>query len=750
MPFQGRVLSALDSLPIYKAEVCLAKNSDTLCITTAADGRYSGVLETGDYELTITEPSHAVLFQNIRLKEDLGNFYLQEATQLENVTLEAQRKYISRSYASTILKIDDSPIFQNATFTEALKIIPEVNTNGEKISILGKSRILYLINGRETNRDITTLKANQIQQIEVISNPPAKYQSSYDAVINVTLVKSLYQGFYLNANESFNVNRKSSGSTALDLTYTKNKLSITANGLYNYSNGLVYNTGWQQYSNKYEEYTTTYKARSNYIEANTTANYELDTINDIGLEFSFAYNPLSKNTAFTRSNFFNQEIVLDSILSSATTKNNDFRSFNANLYHAYNKKTISWNTYLMVLSNRTGFFNTIESLNSGTLIIDQQVDSKNANNLYIFNSDFTKELSSQSDFDIGMRFSNFDGNYHLLNSNFSNSLADIVFDYRENIYSGYAVLNQKYKDFSFSLGSRYEYFIRNVSLNTEESYRTKKGNIFPSAHLSYNGPDNRHYLSLSYTKKIQRPNFSAVTPFEYNVTYNTIYRGNPYLKNEIIHSVQLYYLYKRKLYVIPYYNYSNNYIEQVNIQNDNRLIWYPANYDVATLGLSTGYNFNLFDKKMALFNKIMLEQTVNRGIINGIKMDNSLFQYSLNLSQVYKLNRRNSFTLQSNYYSPQLSDFYKITQGWRTDLRYSLKMFNNKGNLSVILSDLFNTYYNKLKGDVNGLRSYRYSDFSARGIAFSYRHSFGWGKKAEQTPVEMETGDEQERIQLEN
>jgi len=300
--------------------------------------------------------------------------------------------------------------------------------------------------------------------------------------------------------------------------------------------------------------------------------------------------------------------------------------------------------------------------------------------------------------------------------------------------------------FNFSIGLRYEYFTRNAEFNNTEQYKTYKGDFFPSMNFAFKSENQKHSIDLSYSKKIQRPSFSDVTPFEYNVNYNTVFKGNPHLKNEIKHALQVIYIYNSAFYFIPYYNYISDYIEEISIFDNNKIVWLPKNYDVYTYGANIGYNTSFFEKKIYLYNKITLENTANKGKINDFVLNNSLFQYSLYFAQVYNFNKKTAVTFISNYFSPQLSDFYEIKQGFRTDLRVSSKFFNNKLEGSIRFNDLFNTYYNELTGNVEGIRSYRYSDFSTRSLIFSLRYYFNTGKKGKSNPVEINNSDEENRI----
>lgn len=741
------ISSVNDYKPIMGAQVCFSKETDTLCFTSNENGKiYTTSLTKGVYIVNITKEGFEPYQEMIDIDNSYKTFYLWEnIIELEEIVIEIRRSNLNRSFGTTTLKIDDNPFFQNSSFEDIVRIIPEISLNNDKISILGKNRILYLINGRETTRNINQLQANQIDKIEVVSNPSAKYQANYDAVINIILKKNEDRGLFLNLNSNTSINRKNSYQNSIDLGVNLGKLNIESNFKYNFNNGLVYDNGWQDYYDKFEEYHKEYNSKKEYLETSTNINYELNDQNDIGANFTFGKNPKNNTQSNTDSKFYNLNNVQDSIVNSINEQIADVEFYNLNFYHSLNKEKQNLSTYFSLISSDNILDSKINSFNSNTNTLNQNVLSNNKNHTYILNSDYEHNFEKDK-LEFGVRFSKFDGKYSLLNQNFSNTVSDLLFDFNEDIIASYAVYKFKKGKFDFSTGLRYEYFTRNVEFNNTERYNTNQGNFFPSLNIGFKPENQKYSVDFSYSKKIQRPSFSDITPFEYNVSYNTIFRGNPYLKNEITHSLQMVYIYNKAFYVIPYYNYTADYIEQVSVFDDNKIVWLPNNYDAYTYGANVGYNTSLFSKKLLLYNRITLENTKNKGTIDDLVLNNSLFQYSLYFAQVYNFSKKTSITVISNYFSPQLSDFYEIKQGFRTDFRISSKFFDNKLEASIRVNDLFNTYYNELTGNVNGIRSYRYSDFSTRSLTFSLRYYFNTGKKGKSNPVEIDNSDEENRI----
>lgn len=733
--------------PITEAKICFVKESDTLCFISDENGKiYTTSLAKGIYNVEIRKEGFEPYQETIDINNSSKAFYLWgNSIELEEIVIETRRSNLNRNFGTTTLQIDDNPFFQNASFEDVVRIIPEISMNNDKITILGKNRILYLINGKGTNRNVNQLQVNQIDKIEVVSNPSAKYQANYDAVINVILKKNENRGLYVNLNSNTQINRKLSYQNSIDLSLNSGRLNVDNSFKYNVENGLVYDNGWQDYYDKFEEYEKKYNSKKEYLENSTSIYYELNHHHDIGANFAFGNAPKNLNKSSTDSKFFDLNNIQDSIVNSINERIADTEFFNLDFFHSLNKGKQNLSTYFSFISSENSLDSKINSLNLNTNTLNQNVLSDNKNHSYIVNSDY--EYSFEEDkLELGVRFSKFDGQYSLLSQNFYNTVSDLLFDFNEDILASYMVYKFKMEKFNFSAGIRYEYFIRNVKFNDKERYSSNQNNFFPSLNIGYKPENQKHSINLSYSKKIQRPNFSDITPFEYNVNYNTVFKGNPDLRNEITHSLQLMYIYDKFFYIIPYYNYTFDYIEQVSIFDENKIVWLAENYDLYTYGANIGYNTSLFSKKLQLFNRITLENVVNRGIIDDLVLDNSLFQYSLYFAQVYNFNKKTAITVISNYFSPELSDFYEIKQGFKTDLKVSSKFFNNKLEGTIRVSDLFNTYYNEISGNVQGIHSYRYSDFSTRSLSFSLRYYFNIGKKGKSSPINIDNSAEENRI----
>lgn len=733
-------------MPISDINLYYIVSKDTIALKTDVHGKFTVQGKNNEVaKVVVNHHQYSYFEEEFKISPQPKSIFLEKVFSLDEITIKAKKQNISRAFGTTTLNIDDSPIFQNSTFKDAIMLIPEVNIVNENVKILGKNKTLYLINGRESNRNINDLLANQIEKIEVISNPSAKYQANYDSVINIVLKKNQNNGWYFNLNSNTYINRLTSYFNAVDVGVNLKKWSIESSVRYNFDNGLVFSNGWQNYQDKLEDYHTRFKVNKQYLETSTHINYNIGKNSNVGIDFSYGKYPKYNSISSSESKFNYFHTNENERIHSVSNSGVESQFINTSVYYNFSKEKNNLNMYVSYIRRNQDFNNNITSNRENIPLLNQNILSNNNSNTLIFNSDYEFKFNEKNKLDIGFRASNFKGKYHLNAIHFNTPLSSTLFDFTENIYSSYGIYKFNVQKLSFSTGLRYEYFNRDVIYNNAQKSKINQGNIFPSLYIGYKSENKNNALSFSYSKKIQRPNFNDITPFEYNVNYNTIFRGNPNLKNEFIHSVQMQYAYKSKLFLTTHYNYYQNYIEQVTTFENNNLVWFPTNYKVNNVGTSLMYNFSAVKNKLKLYNKLTVEYNENIGNVNDVSLNTSLWQWNLYLAQVYSINKKTGISLITNYYSPQLSDFYKIRQGLRTDIKLSTKLFKDRVETSVRINDVFNTYFNELKGNYNGFESFRYSDFSTRSIIFSLRYNFHSGKKVKSKPIHIDNSEEENR-----
>ncbi|MDR2066088.1 MAG: outer membrane beta-barrel family protein [Prevotellaceae bacterium] len=746
-----KVLSVDDFKPVADAKICFADTliADTVCYYSNEDGALGAELRKGIYNVSITASNFEDYEDKTVIDGSQKTFYLwgNKIVNLDEAVVTARRKNLSRSFGVTTLTVNnDSPVFQNAQFSDIIGIIPGVMVNSSKISILGKTRILYLVNGRETSINVSQLQTNQIDKIEVMSNPSAKYQANYDAVINIVLLKNEKKGYSANIYTSALINSKYSHYSNVELDANFGKLTFEGNFSYFFDNGKVNENGWQMFENVFESFQQYHNRTGQELEASATLTYEMNKFNQIGASINFSSLPKNSSTTKTESSFYDLNNKPDSLIISFNNQNVKKNALITSVFHVLKNKKNTLSSYFSFFDVKNLLNNKIDSYNGQFNSLNQNVLSNEKNKTYIINSDYEHNFNDKHKVQVGGRFIHFEGKYSLLNTNFQNIISDVQFDFKEDVTALYAIYLFEKSNFNFSLGARYEYFFRDVAFNKISSKPVKEGDFFPSLSIGYKTDNKLHFIDLTYTKKIQRPVFSQITPFEYNYNYNTIFRGNPNLKNEIINSFQVSYKFKDLISIMPYLNYFDNYTSDVKIVENNETIWYPSNYKASDYGAYIYNNFTLLGK-LIFYSQFQIGMETNRGSVENHTFNKSNFKFGFYLSQSFKLNTKFSVTAYESYTSKQISDFTEQKQGFRTDISINYNLYKNNLKTRIRFNDIFNTFYNINEMDIDGLKSYRYSDWSVRGVIISLQYNFQWGKKSNTNAVKIiDNTNEQKRV----
>ena len=241
-----------------------------------------------------------------------GFVFSQQEKNIDEVVIKAVKKGISYEGNKMILNIDNNPIYDNTTVIDALKYIPKLSVDDGKIMVNGKSKVLVLIDGRESSIPVENIPTKNVKKIEIINNS-SKYDAKYDAVINVILDKWENRG--IKANILYNTtisNKKVSNFGTNDFVYNKGKFSINFNYSMNLVNNKFIDNSYQEME-RYDYYLNNLSnasRRVNYWGLNS--NYSITDNQNIGIDIG--YTNLSHSTpTIGQQNFYNKNGIIDSM-----------------------------------------------------------------------------------------------------------------------------------------------------------------------------------------------------------------------------------------------------------------------------------------------------------------------------------------------------------------------------------------------------------------------------------------------------
>jgi iron complex outermembrane recepter protein len=518
-------------------------------------------------------------------------------TELGQVTVVSRKPVIEIKADRTVFNVEASPTAQGLNALELLRKSPGVNVDkDENVNLKGRQGVVIYINGKPSQmsgRDLAAflkgLRANDIEAIEIISNPGAKFDAAGNAgVINIKLKKNKKIG--TNGNASIGVSQgftpKMDGS--LSVNYRDPKWNLFSNYSYAYgtwNNGLnLDNTiGDSLYIQRSSSDWT-----DNGHNIKIGADYTLNSRNTVGFIINGG---LSKPgwTSDSRTNISRLASQrTDSILVATSESNSNNKNINYNLNYRFadtsghelnidadmsqfrNRATsLLPNRYRDATDTRT----LTERIYWNTTPVDIDIQSLKAD----FETPPSKKAGKLG---LGFKTSNVvtDNTFGFYNVNPKDDsrVIDInrsnSFNYKENINAGYVNYNVQVKKFTAQLGFRGEQTKSKGTLTAMKPTNSKDVdttyfNVFPTAALGYTFND-KHAMNFTYRYSIDRPAYADLNPFENQIDELTFQKGNPFLRPMYTNTVELGYTFMQAASLSVNYARTDDYFTQITDQEE--------------------------------------------------------------------------------------------------------------------------------------------------------------------------------------
>lgn len=517
-----------------------------------------------------------------KTKIDAGTILLKEETLiLEGVQVAAQRMQIEQTMEGTKVNVQSSMAARGSTALQIVERSPGVvlDRRNNNLTLNGQSGTLIMINGRPIRMpqaEIVTMlngmSADNLESIELLTNPSAKYDADGGAgIINLIVKKSQDHG--------------TNGSAALTAGYgwgpkeTVNLSMNHRNGNVNYFGSYTFN-----HDDTYEDFWATgnstnpvlngrqgYAFHSHMASVNTSHNaqagVEWQSNNQWIMGANALYNQSTRESNIRNDadyflpdgSFMNADIKVTGL---APTHNLSATLFTEKSFKNGNKLSADLDYIYFFNDSPTEVVSTYTDENGETITPSNELfveanrgGSTTHINIKVLKVDYTQKLGSSATIDMGIKCSQatteneayidllVDGRWQRDNRNASDQTID------ENIGAAYTTLNWTIDSLtSFSTGVRYEHWIRDFSDETTDS---NSGWFFPSAFLSRKLP-NHQSLQFAYNRRITRPGYNDLTTYlRYNTAYS-VFTGNPSLRPAITDNFKIGYQVKDKNFSLIY------------------------------------------------------------------------------------------------------------------------------------------------------------------------------------------------------
>ena len=759
---QGRLVSPQNQ-PLADVTIYLQNAIDSSVVKTAfsaTDGKFAfNQLKSGSYRIVATNLGFQTYKSEIiELKENkiLPDFKLQQQeTMLKGVVVSGQKPLIEQKIDKTIVNVDALISVAGATALDVLEKSPGVlvDQNGA-ISLKGKSSITIFIDGKPTylsgselENYLRSLSASTIDQVELMSNPPAKYDAAGNGgVINIKTKKSKVKGFNGGVNLSYSQGKYGKTNNSGNFNYRNQKINLFGNLSFSTSNGFsdldinryFLNSGAKVSPNFLQNSfirrtSETYNARIGmdyYATENTT----------FGVGLTGLINPSNENTRNV-SNLFNAANALDSSIVALNQQKRSFQNGGANLNfrHQFGKKGGELTAdldYLNYSTDADQSFDNTSYLPNGAIKSNDLLTGSLPAAIHIFSgkADFTKELNNGYKLEAGVKTSYTQtdniADYFIVKNQVTSPDYDKTnhFKYEEQINAAYLNLNKDFKRVSVQLGLRTE----NTSSNGHQLGNVQKPDsvfkrnytgFFPTAYIQYKlDTTGNQSINLNYGKRIDRPYYQDLNPFLSPLDKFTYYTGNPFLKPSYSHNIELTHTYKKIATTLSYSRAKDEVNETIEIVDG---IYYsrPGNLGrTITKGISVDGSFDLSKTlNLNVFARALNIHTIS-DFYTGELNTQGTFYFARAMFQ-QKLPKDWSIQVEGGYQSKVVNA--QFVAGARGRVNFAVaKKLSPAATLKFVANDLFYTFINsgEIKNLANTRANYRnLNDSRTAVLSFSYR-----------------------------
>ena len=761
----GTVIEKVSKQPLEYATITFLNTNNPKPIAggiTDAKGQFDIDIKPGIYDIKIEfisfKPS-IIKQKNLTNNTNLGTIALEEdASQLNEVIIRAEKTTVEIKLDKKVYNVGSDLMVKGGTVSDVLDNIPSVSVDVEgNISLRGNANVKILIDGRPSNAiniadALRLIPSDAIEKVEVITNPSARYDAEGGGgLLNIILKKGKNQGlngtfiastgypdnhgisgtlnykskgYNLFTNQGYS-NRNSPGNALVNSTYlnTDNSIKNYVNETRDnnrYRNGYNGNFGIELYLDKTTSWTNTFNYRNNKgtnVENVIQENYNAGNIFD-----------------YTRNRLNN---VIDQ---------SENIEYNSNFIKNFKKEGHKLTADLSI-SNNSDLEDALisdKATNSSVIKLDKTLNKQNQNRNLI-QMDYVLPLGKGSQFEAGYRgdFLSLTTDYKVLNDGVSNPNFTNVLEFKSKINAFYSQYGFKANKFSALFGLRWEDSKIDVNQLVTNNYNTKKySNFFPSAFLTYEISDNSTG-SISYSRRIQRPEGRILNPFS-NLSSNiNIFVGNPDLNPAFTDALDFGFLKRWEKLTFStslYTNKTTNTFQFARRESGDFINGTPiiisSPINLAT-EYRTGFEFTLnyspykWWKLNSNFNFFDIQTQGNyvytnfKGVVITQNFDNKATSWFTRLTSKVNLPGKIDWQTNATYTGPQNNAQGRVLGNFSANLALSKDILKDKGTLAFNISDVFNSRKrmaeNYLPGVVN---SYSEMQWRVRQFSLSLTYRF--------------------------
>ncbi|UCJ04784.1 TonB-dependent receptor [Chitinophaga pendula] len=768
----GHIIQQGTTANIEGATIFLKKQKDTLFYrTTISDktGNFSFVgLDSGEYGL---EVSHLVFKKYSAPPITIDQYHrivelpvialeISDNRNLKEVVVQSEQKpLVEQQLDRQVVNVNTLIANAGANALDILGNSPGISVSEEGgISLRGRAGVKIFvddrpahISGKDLSNYLKSFPAGTIDKIEIMPNPPAKYDASGTAgIINIRTKKIKTKGFNSNLTLSYGQGSYARTNNSLNFNYRNNKVNIYGNASYS-----VLNNYFDSYRDRKYDYPggiDNYTLAQHYYEASSkkSTNYKIGIDYDIrpqtsiGIAYSGFYSPYKERGSY--KNVFSQVPgTPDSTMYVKSNLTDNARNNAVSLYlrNQFDNPEQELNLSLDYLDFKD---KTNQLSENDTYLSNNTFDNRY---VLISNTPFTAKIySARTDYDsriwgdikmsagaqITYSRRNSEGIY------FNKRGEEIVpneslnnrFEYKENINAFYLSLRRELNRVSIQAGLRVENTYGRASRydfvnKRDSSFRLNYTDLFPTLFVSYK-LDSIHDQQLTFSagRRITRPTYQDLNPSIFFYDRYTSITGNPVLQPEYSSNVELAYSYGDKIRLGLVYNLTQDNITQVYEQVDKAFIGGTVNIDkVRGIGINANGTVPLYKWwTINLYGELMNTYYKGAFFKDGY-LDRDLTTVRMTGSSQFRFNKGWGMELSGFYRSSMILGPAILQPVWQVHFATQKKILGDNGMISLTVRDIFKSWNVKRTIEITHANVSFSNTFDTRLVNLTFTYKFG-------------------------
>jgi hypothetical protein len=735
--------------------------------TSAADGKFSiRITAAGSFLLRVNALGFAEFKTEIFVvgdsttSKEMGMVLLKtEVKQLQDVSVNSLRPAITQKADRMVVNIEGTAMAAGSTAYSVLAKIPGVFIDQDgNIQLNGRAGVTVMIDGKLTYLSAADLRnmlegmsAENIKNIEIITNPSAKYDAQGSSgMLNINLKKNDRQGINGSVYAGYSGNFLQDG--------------FSGGGNINYKNGRWNSFLTTDLARRFggREATFTrifYGTKTTYFDQTANSSYKVTgpptirlgsdySFNDkhsVGFIFSMN-NSNSKEGFFTRTNLGDapskpvQYIAADNYQSSHNTR------YAGNLHYSGKLDTVGMTLsadldYVKIRNHSSSDFNNFyTTIATGQTTKDLlYTDVPNGYDIYAGKIDFALPFHKDHEIDRGIKashvFSDNDSRFYFNNGSLvPDPQRTNHFKYSENIFAAYFLwAGQVSKKLLLQAGLRAEETSsRGESVTTGQITDRKYLDLFPSAFIQHKVSDN-YGINYSYSRRLSRPNYGSLNPFRSYRDPYTWSEGNPNLRPQYTHAFSITQTFRKKYNLVISYQLTKDAMMETPVLDvaNATTIYTTGNLDDAHNMSITGIVPIRLSGKWESQNTFVVSYSKFSTLSNNGLVVNEQLSYLFQSNHTILLPWGLRLEVNATFRGPSASGLYHMAPMSRVDLGLKKSFFNKKLDLTLNANDIYKGYRflwtTNINGNINDFDQY----LRWRTVGVTLRYNFSSGQKVD-------------------